>query len=168
MLSRSRQQVLTFSLGEVEGPALFDGWMARVDSLLDAGDYARAVVVGVSFGGLVAASYAARRPDRVSKLVLVATPSPRWRSTTSQSATHVTLASRCRFSPCVRSVVWHRSCGRRCLAWARGCGSAPGTRSGRFAIRRRLVRWPTSWMNGGERISLRRSAASRRHACHHR
>jgi pimeloyl-ACP methyl ester carboxylesterase len=73
------QRVLTFSLGEIEGPGLFDAWAARIDCLLDAGGHAQAPIVGVSFGGLVAAWYAARRPGRVSKLILVSAPSPRWR-----------------------------------------------------------------------------------------
>ena len=38
----------------------------------------RAVVCGVSYGGLVALRTAATRPDRVEKLVLVSTPAPRW------------------------------------------------------------------------------------------
>jgi pimeloyl-ACP methyl ester carboxylesterase len=72
-------RVLTFSLGDVRGPSLFDGWTSRIDSLLDTTGHRAACVVGLSFGGLVATWYAARRPDRVSQLVLVASPSPGWR-----------------------------------------------------------------------------------------
>jgi pimeloyl-ACP methyl ester carboxylesterase len=71
--------VLTFSLGECAGPRLFERWAARIDALLDGAGYASAAVVGVSFGGLVAAWYAGSRPDRVSRLVLVSSPSPSWR-----------------------------------------------------------------------------------------
>jgi pimeloyl-ACP methyl ester carboxylesterase len=73
-----KHQVLTFSLGEVDGPRLFDRWTSRIDQLLDTAGRQTADVVGVSFGGLVAAWYAAHRPDRVTSLVLVAAPSPRW------------------------------------------------------------------------------------------
>jgi pimeloyl-ACP methyl ester carboxylesterase len=69
---------MTFSLGDVRGPDLFDGWTSRVDELLDTCGHRTAAVVGLSFGGLVAAWYAARRPDRTSQLVVVASPSPGW------------------------------------------------------------------------------------------
>ena len=72
-------EVLTFSLGDVSGPRLFDRWASRIDDLLDTGGREKAVIVGVSFGGLVAGWYAAHRPERVSALILVAAPSPHWR-----------------------------------------------------------------------------------------
>ena len=37
-----------------------------------------AAICGVSFGGLVALHFAARRPERTRALVLVSTPSPDW------------------------------------------------------------------------------------------
>jgi pimeloyl-ACP methyl ester carboxylesterase len=74
-----RYTVMTFSLGDVEGPGWFDGWTARIDAILRQAGSRRAIIVGVSFGGLVAACYAARRPDRTAQLVLVSTPSPSWR-----------------------------------------------------------------------------------------
>jgi 3-oxoadipate enol-lactonase len=75
----ARHRVLTFSLTEVSGASAFDAWTAHIDRALDERGLARAAVVGVSFGGLVAVRYAARRADRVSALVLVSAPSPRWR-----------------------------------------------------------------------------------------
>jgi pimeloyl-ACP methyl ester carboxylesterase len=65
-------------LGDIHGPGLFDRWASRIDHLLDTSGGQEAAIVGVSFGGLVAGWYAARRPDRVRSLVLVAAPSPRW------------------------------------------------------------------------------------------
>jgi pimeloyl-ACP methyl ester carboxylesterase len=75
----STHRVLTFSLSGVDAPALFPAWTSRVDRLLDEAREETAAIVGLSFGGLVAAWYAAHRPDRTACLVLVSTPSPRWR-----------------------------------------------------------------------------------------
>ena len=78
----ARFRVLSFSLGDADtGRGGFDAWIAHIDAILDRAAVARAVIVGVSFGGVIAARYAARRPDRVAALVLVASPSPRWRPT---------------------------------------------------------------------------------------
>jgi pimeloyl-ACP methyl ester carboxylesterase len=46
--------------------------------MLDALNLDRAVICGVSFGGVVALKFAARRPERTSALILVSTPGPRW------------------------------------------------------------------------------------------
>ena len=79
----------------------------------------------VSFGGLVAAWYAARRPDRVSQARCRGQSLSRaGGSTTSRRATRVTRGFRCRSSPCGRFDAWRPSCLRRCPGWARGFGSA--------------------------------------------
>lgn len=57
----------------------FDSFVGYVDSVLDAAAVERAVICGVSFGGLIALRYAARRPDRTEALILVSTPGPRWK-----------------------------------------------------------------------------------------
>jgi len=57
----------------------FDGYVGWAEGLLDAAGIDRATVVGVSFGGLVAARLAADRPARVEALVLASTPGPSWR-----------------------------------------------------------------------------------------
>jgi pimeloyl-ACP methyl ester carboxylesterase len=57
----------------------FDSYVDYVDSVLDAASVQRAVICGVSFGGLIALRYAARRPDRTDALILVSTPGPRWK-----------------------------------------------------------------------------------------
>ncbi len=73
-------QVLTFSLNEEDGRGdPFEQWMARINQLIEASGSARIVLVGVSFGGLVALRYAARHSSRVAALVLVSAPSPRMR-----------------------------------------------------------------------------------------
>ena len=78
-------RVLSFSLGdpivpaERDGTEPFHGWMAAIDEILDRAVESRAAIVGVSFGGLIAARYAARRPERTAALVLVSAPRPTWR-----------------------------------------------------------------------------------------
>lgn len=73
-------QVLTFSLNDVRSDSrCFEEWERRIDRLLDEAGVASATLVGISFGGVVALDYAARRPDRVRGLVLVSSPPPRWR-----------------------------------------------------------------------------------------
>lgn len=73
-----RHHVLTFSLTDASGRGFFDQWHRRIDAALDAARLQRAALVGVSFGGVIAAAYAARSPQRVTHLVLVSTPSPRF------------------------------------------------------------------------------------------
>jgi pimeloyl-ACP methyl ester carboxylesterase len=73
-----RHRVLSFSLGDSNGADPFPGWLETVDRLIDRTGEGRAVVMGVSYGGLIAVRYAARQPERVPALVLVASPSPRY------------------------------------------------------------------------------------------
>jgi 3-oxoadipate enol-lactonase len=77
-------RVLTFSLDEIDASRRFnrekglDGYVDHIERMLDALNIDRAIICGVSFGGIVALRFAARRPDRTSALILVSTPGPRW------------------------------------------------------------------------------------------
>jgi pimeloyl-ACP methyl ester carboxylesterase len=70
-------RVLSFSLTEVPTDRFFDRAVDRLDAILGHAKVDRAVIAGVSFGGLVAALYAARHQARTSHLVLASAPSPR-------------------------------------------------------------------------------------------
>ena len=54
-------------------------WCVSSTTCWTIGELGRAAICGVSFGGLVAATFAAARAERTSALVLVSTPSPSWR-----------------------------------------------------------------------------------------
>lgn len=74
---RRSHQVATFSLNDEDGTGdPFEQWMATIDRLVERSGSDRVVLIGVSFGGLVAARYAARSPGHVGALVLVSAPSP--------------------------------------------------------------------------------------------
>jgi pimeloyl-ACP methyl ester carboxylesterase len=75
--------VVTFSLwGEADSGHRFDesrGFephLAQVDEAMRHAGIERATLCGVSYGGWVALSYAARHPERIDALVLVSTPPP--------------------------------------------------------------------------------------------
>jgi pimeloyl-ACP methyl ester carboxylesterase len=80
-----RCRVITFSLAdEPSCGGTFDehqGFWSYVDQVRDALDSAgvtRAAICGVSYGGLIAAAFAARHPERTSSLVLVSALPPAW------------------------------------------------------------------------------------------
>jgi pimeloyl-ACP methyl ester carboxylesterase len=80
-----RCRVITFSLADepsADWPTASSGFAAYVEQLaqaLDAAGVERAVVCGVSYGGLVAAAFARRHPERVEGLALVSAIPPSWR-----------------------------------------------------------------------------------------
>lgn len=80
---KDRCRVISFSLaGDTGSGRPFDptrGFDNYVDQIEEAMAYAGTddiAVCGVSFGGLVALHWAARRPERTNALILVSTPSP--------------------------------------------------------------------------------------------
>ena len=80
-----RCRVITFSLAdEPTCGAPFDerlgigSYVEQVRAALDAAGVSTASICGVSYGGLIAAAFAARFPERVSSLVLVSAIPPSW------------------------------------------------------------------------------------------
>lgn len=63
----------------------FENYVEQVDQALDRATLEDAVVAGVSYGGLIAAEFAARRPNRVRKLVLVNALHKSWTPNDQQS-----------------------------------------------------------------------------------
>jgi 3-oxoadipate enol-lactonase len=81
----SRCRVITFSLADEPSAEWaahgtgFDAYVEQVAQTMDACGLERAVVCGVSYGGLVAAAFASRHPERVAGLALVSAIPPSWR-----------------------------------------------------------------------------------------
>jgi len=80
-----RCRVITFSLadeptcgGRFDERVGFACYVDQIADVLDATGLRQAVICGVSYGGLVAAAFAARHPERVSALVLVSAIPPSW------------------------------------------------------------------------------------------
>ena len=77
-------RVITFSLcGELGCPRLdpargIDNFSDQIAAALDSRGIERAIVCGVSFGGVAALRFAAERPERTMALVLASTPGPGW------------------------------------------------------------------------------------------
>ena len=83
-LSR-RHRVIAFSLCDertspfpCDPDRAFENYLSQVSLALDRAGLDRAVIAGVSYGGLIAAEFAARQPDRVSALVLASALHKSW------------------------------------------------------------------------------------------
>lgn len=81
----ARCRVITFSYADepssrarFDPSAGFDAYLNQVADALDQSGIERAVLCGVSYGGLIAAAFAAGHPDRVSALVLASPVPPSW------------------------------------------------------------------------------------------
>jgi pimeloyl-ACP methyl ester carboxylesterase len=78
-------RVITFSLADerscgapIGRTACFDDYVDQVGTALDLAGIEAAAICGVSYGGLIATSFAARHPERTRSLVLVSALSPSW------------------------------------------------------------------------------------------
>lgn len=79
-------RVITFSLADERSAharwddrAGFANYVNQVDEAMDQAGLASAAVCGISYGGLVAAAFAAAHPSRVDALVLASAIPPSWR-----------------------------------------------------------------------------------------
>jgi len=82
----SRCRVVTFSLADepscgwaFDESAGFGAYVDQIRQALDARGLRAAAICGVSYGGLIAARFAQRHPDRVSSLVMVSAIPPAWK-----------------------------------------------------------------------------------------
>jgi len=72
-------RVVAFSLGgHSDGRGIFSSEVDRLAAVLDAHHLERAILCGISYGGLIAARFAAIHPERTASLVLASTPGPDW------------------------------------------------------------------------------------------
>jgi 3-oxoadipate enol-lactonase len=81
-----RCRVITFSLadepssgGRFDQNRGFESYVDQVHEALDAAGLRMATICGVSYGGLIAAAFASRHPDRTTSIVLVSALSPSWK-----------------------------------------------------------------------------------------
>lgn len=84
-------RVITFSLCDertspfpCDPERAFENYISQVALALQRARVERAVIAGVSYGGLIAAEFAARHPDRVSGLVLASALHASWQPDVSQ------------------------------------------------------------------------------------
>ena len=81
-----RARVVTFSLadepscrGSFDAQRGFECYVDQVRDALDAAGIERAAICGMSYGGLIAAGFAVRYPERTAALVMVSAVPPSWR-----------------------------------------------------------------------------------------
>ena len=83
---KRRCRVISFSLAEqrskrrrLDPTRGLEIYLDQIEEVMTRAGLPDAAVCGVSFGGLIALHWAARRPERTRALVLVSTPSPTWK-----------------------------------------------------------------------------------------
>jgi pimeloyl-ACP methyl ester carboxylesterase len=132
-------RVITFSLadeptaeGRFDEAAGFASYVEQVGEAMDAAGLKKAVICGVSYGGLIAAAFAARYPARVSGLVLASAIPPDW---TPDARVRFYLRAPRLLSPlfCVASLRMHPEIAAATPGILRGLGAA--TRLGCTALR---------------------------------
>jgi pimeloyl-ACP methyl ester carboxylesterase len=62
-----------------------DEYLAQLRDVMDAAGVKQAALCGISFGGVVAARFAAAFPERVTGLVILSSPGPGWRPSATQA-----------------------------------------------------------------------------------
>lgn len=82
----ARCRVVTFSLADepscgsrFDEAAGFGCYVEQVREAMDQAGLERATICGISYGGLIAAAFAARYPERASALVLISALPPTWK-----------------------------------------------------------------------------------------
>ena len=85
-------RVISYSLaGDIGSGARMDSargfsvFTTQLEDVLARTGLTRVALCGVSFGGVVAAHYAAAHPERVSYLIIASSPGPGWKPTVSQA-----------------------------------------------------------------------------------
>jgi pimeloyl-ACP methyl ester carboxylesterase len=80
-----RCRVITFSLcdeptsgGSFDESSGFSCYVCQIEEALDALGISSAVICGISYGGLIAAAFAARHPDRTRAVVVASAIPPSW------------------------------------------------------------------------------------------
>ncbi len=78
-------RVLTFSLGDEPSSGCdwaaedgFENYLRQLRDVVALATDERPILVGISYGGLIAAEFAARHPTAIAGLVLVSAPPPGW------------------------------------------------------------------------------------------
>lgn len=126
----ARGRVVTFSLAdEPTAQAAFDpasgfaSYVRQIAEAMDAAGLQRAVLCGISYGGLIAATFAARHPDRVSGLVVASAIPPGW---TPDARARFYLRAPRLLSPifCLASLRLYREIAAADAGFWRGCAAA--------------------------------------------
>ena len=125
-----RCRVLTFSLadertcgGPFDAARGFDCYVEQIRDAMDQAGVSSAAVCGVSYGGLIAAAFAARHPERTSGLVLVSAIPPSWKP---DSRVRFYLRAPRLLSPlfCIASLRLYKEIGAATPGVLRGIGAA--------------------------------------------